>query len=627
MGVGAAARAATSVTGAGRPVATTVSKPVAAVRQTPAKVRAVLLDRLKAADAGAGARTRLRKLPVRDISLNAVAAAVLGQNLDIRSAGESIESAKALVVQSDAIFDPTIFTSVTYTNRFTKERQDEIGRFRDTQVTLESEEEQAERLQKEQETGESTSPGLVFCSPAITLDGQELQNTSTVSSCQQPPTYSILTEEAVTENLGAHTITGSLGASLRFAIGGSTSVQVSSTYRKANFFSTSGNPALTTATFPSGATYDPYGWGDDKLLWSSQAVASVQMPLPFTKGFGLDGSADYFNFRLAQQNQERSVWVERSTRNGTLAQALTAFWDLVGTRESLVNLLELRRVLSERQARQQALFRQELITQYDISQIDVELANLDAREETTWNQYLILSNRLATLMAEGGAALIMPAEGESLLAGPLTVEADGAYERAVEGHPDLKAEEQRYDGSRLSLTFRENQDLPDISLTASASVGQTDSAFGYPSALQSLRNLVRPDNSNLFVGLRYRVPFGHNQTEAALARAKLDERQSFDRLRQVRQQVVTGVERAINDAQSAAAQVRQSDADLTIAETAYGATAEQRDLGLVSEFEVLNRYSDLLNARLGRIATRVAFRKAEIRLWAAQGILEQKFVR
>ena len=71
--------------------------------------------------------------------------------------------------------------------------------------------------------------------------------------------------------------------------------------------------------------------------------------------------------------------------------------------------------------------------------------------------------------------------------------------------------------------------------------------------------------------------------------------------------------------------VRQSGEDFSLAQFAFDRAREQRDLGLISEFEVLNRYSALLSARLNRSAALANVQKAHVRLLAAQGTLESRY--
>jgi outer membrane protein TolC len=601
-----------------------------------------LLDRLRAGTDGA--RARLRELPVREISRNALADQVLRQNLGIQSSAESIAIARALVTQDDAVFDPTFFSSLSYTNSYTNPRHDLVGRLRDQDPQTLAE-------QQAQTTGQST--GLPSqCLGSVTVDGVQ---TPANAGCQLPPAYSVQQEFASVASNSNQTATGTVGLNWNFIIGGTVNDQpvpglaggdavpaapspttpfaingtltasIASTWFKPNAAG-DGAPINTYPADLDGSTYNLYGWGNT-LFWTSSASLSLALPVPFTKNAGYDGSPDYYTYQLARSGQRHAVWADRSTRNSTLEQALDSYWDLAQSVETLRALFDLRGVLTDRQASQKRLFDAGLATRYDLAQEEAQRASLDAQEETAWNQLLATSSHLGTLVTGDQRVLLLPADAEALLRQPVTIDQAGIYDRALRIHPDIKAAEEDYGASKLTLSYAENQDLPDISLSASYAVGQNDAVFGYVSLPQSLAHLVRPDTSSFFVGIQYTLPIGMNATEAALDRARLQERQSYDTTRLTRQTVVNTVDQALGTARSAELVVRQSRDDLKLAQCAFDRAREQHDLGLVAEFEVLNKYQDLVAARLGLITAEINVRKAQINLLAAQGTLEQDYVR
>jgi len=622
----APARSVPAQSAPAKPAPAVAAAPVAAcpaVAETrPAASRSQsLLDRLRAgAD---GARARLRGLTVREISRDALAGLALRQNLTIQSSAEGVAIAKALVTETDAVFDPTLFSSLSYTNRYNNPRHDWISRFRDQNPGAVLDEENRLRQAQIQGSAPADTQGTFQCLPTTTVDGVQAPSTP---GCQLRPVISLQEEFASFEQLSDHKVTGTIGASLAFVIGGSASVSVTSNWHKPAAMSTQGTPTLTDPAFPTGATFDPYGW-DEKLFWTSSASLSVTLPLPWTKNFGFEGNPTYYDYQLAQSNDRKAGWSDRTTRNGTLEQALVTYWDVTQSVQTLRALLELRAVLEERGGSQKRLFDAGLATRYDLAQIEAQRAALDTQEETAWNALLVSSSHLGTLIAGDQQALILPADAEALLRMPVTIDQAGVYDRALTTHPAIKAQEEDHDASKLSLSFRENQDLPDLSMSASFGVGQTDAAYGYASLPLSLAHLIKPDTSNFYVGIQYHLPIGMNATEAALDRARIEERQSYDRTRQVRQQVVNAVDVALGNARSAQAVAHQSEEDLRLAQCAYDRARDQRDLGLVAEFEVLNKYQDLVTARLGLISARVAFRQAHVHLLAAQGTLEQDYVR
>lgn len=595
---------------------------------TPKTLHALLVERLRNGTIPDGARARLQELQVRELPLASVPGVVLERNLDILSAIEGLGIARTLVTQSDAFFDPTLFSSLSYTNRFTSRRVDVIGRFREVDPSTRLAEEQRIRDAQAQGIDVADPEAAGSCTPNVNVDGELIAS----SPCTFPPVYSVDSEYASFESRSDHRSTGSLGAGIQLPFGGSATLSLSSTWHKPAASSSSGTPPLTSAAYPNGGDpYDPFGFNDRKMFWTSSAGVSLSMPLPYTKGFGNDGNPGNFSLRMAQSGERRAGWSTKSARNNNLAQALLGYWDLVGSGRTLQTVLELRGTLTERLASQKRLFDSGLATRYDLAQVESELASLDSREEAAWNSLLTQSNRLLTLVATDQRVLLVPRDFEDAIRRPLAVggpaSGEDHYQLALTTHPDIKAQEEDHDASRVTLAFRDNQNQPDLSLSASFGVSQSDAVFGYESLPQSLARLAKPDTTNFFIGVRYRLPLGMNQTEAALERARLEEKQAYDRTRLVRQQVVNAVDQSLGDMNSAEALVQQSEADLKLAEFAFDRAREQRDLGLVAEFEVLSKYTDLVNARLGLVSAQVELRKAHIRLLAARGTLEQDYVR
>jgi outer membrane protein TolC len=572
-----------------------------------------------------GARARLRNLPIREVNADLIARAVLNNNLDVLNSIEAQTAAGARVDQRAAAFDPTVFFNSSYTHADSRGRFTTIGRLRNTDPYS-----QAQKTADAEGDVLDDTKNSGICS--VTIDGEgtvslsgntfeDETGSSQSSSCFAQPVYSEETEFASGGGRARQTLTNTVGVSKRFGFGGQTSVSVTSTWRKKFSFQA---PALTVQLGP----HDPFGWGEEGRFWTSSANFSFTTPLPYTKGFGREGDANTVNLGFARAAQERTTWNTRSTRNGALNQAMSSYWDMVQAAETVRLLTRTRGAVAARLAAQKRLFDAGLNTQYDVLQIEVELANLTGREELAWDQFLTAGRKLQTLMNAPRGEILIPAPLEDLLDAPLNLKISGdVYDRALSTHPDVRLSDLDYEVSRANLRFRNNQARPDLTFTATASISQNDSAFGYTDPFKSFAALLRPDNANLFFGLRYKIPFGNVPAEAALQRARVEERQAFDRRQQARQTVASSVDDAVSSLMAAQAQLTRADADRALARQAYQRAADMRDQWLVSEFEVLNRFNDTLNADTAWAQARVSVRRAQTRLMSAQGLLEQEMSR
>lgn len=573
-------------------------------------------------DAG-GARAGARNMPMRRVSADAVARAVLNDNLDVLSAAEAQTGARARVDQRSAAFDPTLFFSSSYTHADSRGRFTTIGRFRNVDPFAEDSTADAEGDVLDDQRTTGVCSVTIDGDGTVNLEGNVVDENGNVNneSCFAPPVYSEETEFASGGGRSRQTLTNTAGVGVRFPVGGQASLSVTSTWRKKFAFQA---PALTTQL----SAHDPFGWGEEGRFWTSSANATLTMPLPYAKGFGRDGDAGSVGLRFARAAQERTAWNLRSTRNGALNQAMTLYWDMVQAAETARLLSRTRSSIAARLAAQKRLFDSGLNTQYDVLQIEVELANLTGREELAWDQFLTAGRKLQTLMNAPRGEVLIPPPLDELPEAPLNfrLRAD-VYDRAIADHPDARISDLDYEVSRANLRFRHNQALPDVTFTATASIAQNDSAFGYTDPFKSFGALLRPDSANLFFGVRYRIPLGNVAAESALQRARVEERQAFDRRQKTRQDIASGVDDAIASLMAAQTQLARADADRNLSRQAYQRAVDMRDQWLVSEFEVLNRFNDTLNAETSWSLARISVRRAQTRLAAVQGLLEQEMTR
>jgi outer membrane protein TolC len=299
---------------------------------------------------------------------------------------------------------------------------------------------------------------------------------------------------------------------------------------------------------------------------------------------------------------------------------------MIRSLQDITILNEQKAVLDQRRARVTRLLNSGTFTNYELGQIDSELASFVLREEAAWTQYLQRSSTLLTLMAADTDSVLVPADAEALLADAVPEPPTDAYDRAMLGNPEIMAAQEDLEVGKQNLAFRDNQSLPDIDLVLTAKLSQSDTSFGFSDPGTAMLNLAKPDQTNIFVGVRYLYPLGNQAAKAALSRARIDERNAFDRAQQTRQRIINSVDRALADMRGAQALMQVSMGDMELAGFAYERLVDERERGLATEFEVMNSYQDVLSARLNQASARVEIHKARIRLSAAQGTLEEDFL-
>ncbi|UEM23506.1 TolC family protein [Skermanella mucosa] len=579
----------------------------------------VAMVRLAASGSATGVRRLLDSLAPREITLGIVADTLLRENFGLLAAREAINAAGTQITQKEAAFDLNLVSSVSLSFNKTADRFETIGRPRtaDTDLTRDDDGDGIpDFVQGNTGTVEEVDGEKV---PCVFEDDELINGGVGPGLCGQEPQYSEREEAASLEGPPTKRLTTTVGVSKMFAFGGQGSLSISSIF---NSKAGAQAPALTR---PISAT-DPFGWGD-KLFWTSSASLSATMPLPYTKGFGKTGSPENFGVEAARSGSRRAVFAEQAARNATLAEAAQLYWDMIRSLQDIRILNEQKAVLDQRRARIERLIGTGTVTNYELGQIQQELASFALREEAAWTQYLLRSNSLLTLMSADPDLVLIPADAEALLSESVPEPPTDAYDRALVGHPEIMAAQEDLELAKLSLAFRDNQAAPDIDLVVTAQLTQSDLSFGFGNPADALMNLSRPDKTNIFIGVRYLYPLGNQAARAALSRARIDERNAFDRARQTRQKIVNSVDRALADIRGAESLMLVSRGDMELAGFAYERIVDERERGLATEFEVVNRYQDVLAARLNEASARVEMHKAWIRLSAAQGTLEEDLSR
>lgn len=544
-----------------------------------------------------GARALLHGKRLREVTLQSLREQALSNNLDVLAGQLSHASAMASVSEKTAAFDPIYNLSWFYTRTETFQRDAYIARFR------------AEKADADEEE-------IIGC---IIVDGQVIDPESN-PNCFTAPVYNTALELATTPTAPLaipHSWTGTTGLTQPFSWGGVVSGSLSSTYRKKNTYTVGLLDSYITES-------DPFGF-KSRMPWTSSASVSFSTPVPFTRYFGQHGSQANLDITQARSSEKIRRAQRMSTRNSVLETVTKAYWDLVESVEDLKTLTAHRRILDEMYERTRRLYEGHRTTAYDMDQVEAELGNLLNREEIAWNTYLARSNAILSLIDNDLDEVLVPVAAGGLSGRGPEIDQDKAYEVALENNPDIGIGLEDLAASRAARKFRENQVLPNLSLSLSYTLSQVDNSYGYETWEDSISHVFSPDKSELFVGFRYTVPLWKRAEMAALNSARVAEKQASDRVRQTRNSVVRRVGSALNDVMSSEALIDYTASDLRLATLAYEKARDLHQRGLVTKFDLLSKLDDLRTARQANISARITRRKAEAELLSAQGVLDLQY--
>ncbi len=226
---------------------------------------------------------------------------------------------------------------------------------------------------------------------------------------------------------------------------------------------------------------------------------------------------------------------------------------------------------------------------------------------------------------------IEPVDLLPVTAGPLDL--DAAVANALTSRTDLLRAKKAIDEAQATVQFTENQTLPDVRLTAgyfASGLGGTQvlRSDGFPGAVigtgsvtgfgSILSDVLTGRYATWTAGVNVSYPIGQATERANFARAKLERRQSEERLKSAEMQVIQQVRDA---GWKVEMNSRRSDTTRAARELAEQRLSDERkrfDVGVSTSFLVIQAQRDLAQARANELAAILAYDLALVDFEALQ---------
>ena len=393
----------------------------------------------------------------------------------------------------------------------------------------------------------------------------------------------------------------------------------------------------------------PWGAGTWSLSWDTSRTTTND-PLSsfdpsFQSGFQFAFSqpllkdrtidAARYQYAIAKTNQDSSDLRFRETVVQTVAAVKEAYWTLKATRANVAvqqRSLELAEALArENKVRVDA----GQIPPLDLVQAEAEVAQ---RREN-----LIRATTLADDAEDALRKVIVhpedmafwsvrlePIDEPALWSAPPDV--DAAVANALNARYDLARAGHDLDNARTTVSFLDNQRLPDVRLeTSYRGNGLGGTQFlrrgAFPGSVVGTRNrgfedalgqAFTNDYPTWSVGLTINYPLGRSYEAASHARAEVERRQAMQRIASLRVEAAATVRGAGRQVHSTKERVEAARAAVTLARERL--TAEQRRLeaGLSTTFLVTQAQRDLVEAEVSVLRTLLEHQTAVVNFEAVQ---------
>jgi outer membrane protein TolC len=383
--------------------------------------------------------------------------------------------------------------------------------------------------------------------------------------------------------------------------------------------------SLTTVDKEAYWVNDDKSYGSYNRPWKSTVSETLTIPLPWCRNFGRFAANDV-QLRLSRLSDEQTYWNVKAVINDTLLQTDIAYWTLVSEVMSLSAVNRHQKKIELLLNNTQTLYDERMATEYDLSQVKLELATIRERQQTATNRVILASNVLIQLMDADKNAVFLPAGYKSLLESEADDFAAMNFTKDLQDNPELKTQSFRIKIAELSLNQSRSQARPDLNLTQRMTFSQSSSSYGLSTAWDSLSEVfASPDLIRQNYSVNYRYPLFNRSVKSNLEMAQLNK--EIEKVLQ--DNLKNQITREINNAQAAlaAAQARLkiTENNLKLAQLAYDKAVNMQKDREISEYEIVNKSSDLLDAEQAFIQARIEQKKAEARLLAALGRLPERF--
>ncbi len=347
---------------------------------------------------------------------------------------------------------------------------------------------------------------------------------------------------------------------------------------------------------------------------------------PLLRGFLIDNNRQ--QLRVTAINREISEIQLRGTIATTLASVRNAYWELLYAIEAVEvvrgSLALAEKLVEDNQTRVEI----GTMAPLDVVQAQAEAATRRqalAQAEATWRTSELALKRLIVNGTDDPLwrSSINPADRPVFA--PELFDVEGAVRKALDNRTDLEQARRQIQANDTTMRFMRNQTLPDLELVTSygaqglggtqfirqgSGLGSTIVGTvpgGYSDALRTLSGRDYPIWN---VQLNMSYPIGGSAADANYARARIQLSQSTAQLRALELQVATDVTNAALQVENGLKRYEAAAVARELAETRLGAEQSRFEVGLSTNFFVVQAQRDLATAQNSELRALLDYRRA-----------------
>lgn len=392
-----------------------------------------------------------------------------------------------------------------------------------------------------------------------------------------------------------------------------------------------------TRTWNSGVSQAlPWGGGNVQVNWDNNRAFTDRNNSTFNPSFRSNFSAQYTqpllrNLRfdntraqLVSQRIEQDVAEIELTgaTASTVADVRNAYWELVFSYQAVeaaqISLELASKLVQDNRARV------EIGTMAPIDIVQAQAEEASRRQQLVTAQATLRNNELALkrLIVSGTeddlwSATINPVDRPAAQLEPIDLEA--AVANALANRTDLISTRKDVESTNVTIRNLRNSVLPQLNLVTSYQLdGRGGTSIprnpsdpiirgGY---VDALRNIAGFDAPTWNVQLQFSYPIGQSADEANLARQRLLLQQAESQIKNTELQIATDVTSAALAVRNAYEALQAAQASRELSEKRLEAAQSKMDVGMATNFEVVQAQRDLNDARNSELRQLLNYRRA-----------------
>jgi len=347
---------------------------------------------------------------------------------------------------------------------------------------------------------------------------------------------------------------------------------------------------------------------------------AVQYTQPLLRNFRIDNTRTQIQSQMIQQDIAE---IDLSaTTASTVAQVRNAYWELVFSYQA-VDAAEQSLELATKLV-QDNRSRVEIGTMAPIDIVQAQAEEADRRQQLVNAQATLNTNELELkqLVVSGTddelwPATINPVDQPSPK--PEAIDLEAAVGNALRNRTDLIANRKDIESANLTIRSLRNSILPQLNLVTTYQLdGRGGTSIprdpsipivrgGY---LDALRNITRFDAPTWVVSLNFSYPLGQSADEANLARQRLLLQQSQAQIKTTELQIATDVTSAALNVRNALEGFQAAQVSRELSEKRLEAAQSKFEVGMATNFEVVQAQRDLNDARNSELRQLLNYRRA-----------------